>query len=242
MKKQSATKKSAAKNPTKRGGSALSPPADSGTPRGHRAGHRYKFCFIIPSYAGKRNAQGERHPGPILALGRCLDSIAGQTDPDCRVMLINDGHALEMRRLAQEFQAATPHIPIQYIEAPYRGERGGHVSVNLALSVLPDDCEFVAIVNGDNTLRPQYIEKMYSPEHDILLCMVKMHDQPGIVLTGETFERRVIDRLNYAVRASIARATKHKTHMDADCDFLIDCAAMSENGYHHAQEILADHY
>ena len=238
MSKSANTK--SAKTRKSQSGAALSPLDDSGEPSRKR-GHRYKFCFVIPSYAGKRNADNERHPMGVYDLGRCLDSIAEQTDPDCRVIIVNDGHSPEMRALCLEFQAATPHIPMRYIEAPYRGKRGGHESVNIALTVLPENVEFVAIVNPDNILRPTYIEKMYSPDHDILTCMVKMNDLPGIVLSGDTFARGKIDRLNYAVRADIAVNTKHKMHMDADCDYVLDCVSMSENGIHYVEEILAEH-
>jgi cellulose synthase/poly-beta-1,6-N-acetylglucosamine synthase-like glycosyltransferase len=203
--------------------------------------HRYKFAFIIPAYAGKRNAQGERPTAGFFSLARCLDSIAAQTDPDCRIILVNDGNSVEMGQMAQEYQKAMPHIPVTYLQAPYRGQRGGHESVNIALSVLPQDVDFVTILNGDNTIRPAYIEKMYHPEHDIITCMVQMNDLPGITLNGLTFARARVDRLNYAVRAGIARATKHKMHMDADCDFVIDCLAMAENGVYNVMEVLGEH-
>lgn len=202
---------------------------------------RYKFCFIIPSYAGKRNNAGERHTSGVINLARCIDSIAQQTDRDCRVIVVNDGHSLEMRELIQEIQKDIPDIPITYYQAPYRGKRGGHESVNLALSVLPDDVEFVTILNGDNVLRPTYIEDMYNPDCDILTCMVKMNDIPGTVLSGLTFSRGYVDRLNYSIRSEIAANVRHKMHMDADCDWVIDCLAMAENPIHHVEKILAEH-
>jgi cellulose synthase/poly-beta-1,6-N-acetylglucosamine synthase-like glycosyltransferase len=222
-------------------GAALSPPFSGETLRRRSRSHRYKFCFIIPAYAGKRNANGERQTAGVLNLARCIDSVAQQTDPDCRIIVVNDGNSVEMRDLIQNMQKAIPGIPITYYQAPYRGERGGHESVNLALSVLPDDVQFVTILNGDNVLRPTYIEDMYYPEYDIVTCMVKMNDLPGIVLDGRTFSRRSVDRLNYTIRADIAVNTKHKMHIDADCDFVIDCLAMAENGVYYVEKILAEH-
>ena len=222
-------------------GAALSPPFSGEALRRRSRSHRYKFCFIIPAYAGKRNANGERQTAGVLNLARCLDSINAQTDRDCRVIVVNDGNSVEMRDLCQEFQKAMPDTPITYYQAPYRGQRGGHESVNLALSRLPDDVEFVTILNGDNILRPTYIEDLYNPNYDILCCMVKMNDIPGTVLSGQSFTRGRVDRLNYSIRADIAANTKHLMHMDADCDYVIDCLAMAENGVYYVEKILAEH-
>lgn len=228
------------KSAKKMDGSALSP---SGTERARRRSrsHRYKFCFIIPAYAGKRNAEGERNTAGILNLAKCVDSIGQQTDRDCRVMIVNDGHSLEMRELIQEFQNVYPDIPFTYLQAPYRGERGGHESINMALSVLPKDVEFVTFLNADNRLRPTYIEEMYNPGCDILTCMVLMRDIPGIVLSGKSFSRGHVDRLNYSVRSDIAVRTRHKMHMDSDCDYIIDALTIAENPIHYVEKVLAEH-
>lgn len=223
------------------GQAALSSPSSGQGARRRSRSHRYKFAFIVPAYAGKRNAKGERDAVGIISLGRCIDSIFNQTDPDCRIIVVNDGASLEMRELIQTFQQIRPDVPITYLQAPYRGKRGGHDSINLALSVLPDDVEFVAFLNADNTLRPTYIEDMYCPDCDIMTCMVKMNDIPGTVLTGLSFTRGYVDRLNYAVRADIAARVKHKMHVDADCDYIIDCASIAENDFHHVEKILGEH-
>ncbi len=202
---------------------------------------RYKFAFIIPAYAGKENAKAERDAVGIISLGRCIDSIFNQTDPSCRIIIVNDGASLKMRELVQTFQSIRSDIPITYMQAPYRGKRGGHESINMALSVLPGDVDFVTFLNADNTLRPTYIEDMYNPDCDILTCMVKMNDIPGTVLSGLSFTRGFVDRLNYSVRADIARKIKHKMHIDADCDYIIDSAMIAENGFHHVEKILGEH-
>jgi len=223
-------------------GAALTPSSSGETLRRRSRSHRYKFCFIVPAYdSGKRNAKGERNTAGILHLAKCVDSVFQQTDPDCRVIVVNDGASLEMRELIQSFQSKRPDIPITYLQAPYREERGEHDSINLALSVLPDDVEFVTFLNADNTIRPTYIEEMYNPEADVLLCMVKMNDIPGTVLSGRSFTRGYVDRLNYSVRAGLARKTRHQLHMDADCDYIIDIASIMENPYHYVEKILAEH-
>lgn len=221
-------------------GSALSPSSTDAA--GRRPGsHRYRFCFIIPAYAGKRNAKSERSPHGVLNLARCFDSIHRQTVRDCRVIVVNDGNSVEMRDLVQEFQQNMPDVPITYYQAPYRGQRGGHHSVDLALSVLPQDVDFVTILNADNVLRPTYIAEMYKPEYDIVTCQVRMNDIPGITLNGLSLNRNYVDRLNYTIRASIASMVEHKLHMDADCDYVIDCLSISENGIYHVHKELAEH-
>ena len=177
----------------------------------------------------------------LLNLARCLDSINAQTDRDCRIIVVNDGNSVEMRDLVQSFQENMKDMPITYYQAPYRGKRGGHESVNLALSRLPDDVQFVTILNADNRIYPTYIEDMWHPEYDIVTCMVRMNDLPGITLNGHSFSRRSMDRLNYTIRADIAARVKHLQHMDADCDYVLDCLAISENGIYHVDKELAEH-
>jgi len=246
MSKQSAARKPKTKKTTEKprtSGSALSPDANDRT-RGRKPlsrSHRYKFHFIIPSFAGKRNHEGERHPYGVINLAKCLDSINAQTDRDCSITIVNDGNSVEMRDLVLQFQDNMRDVPIKYLQAPYRGERGGHESVNLALSVLPDNVQFVTILNMDNRIYPTYIADMYHPEYDIVTCMVRMNDIPGITLNGRTFSRRSIDRLNYTIRADIAANVRHKMHMDADCDYVVDCLSMSENGVYHVNYELAEH-
>ncbi len=225
----------------KKGKAALSSPCSGAAPGRRPRSDRYKFAFVIPAYAGKRNAKNERDTVGLLSLGRCIDSIFAQTDLDCRIIVVNDGVSVEMRELVQTFQQIRPDVPITYMQAPYRGKRGGHDSINMALSVLPDDVDFVTFLNADNTLRPTYIEDMYAPEADVLTCMVKMNDIPGTVLTGLSFTRGYVDRLNYSVRADLAKRTRHRMHIDSDCDYIIECAMMAENGFHHVEKILGEH-
>ena len=104
--------------------------------------------------------------------------------------------------------------------------------------------EFVCILNGDNTVDPQYVAEMYA-DADIVTCQVWMHDLPGIILSGRGWVRGRIDRLNYAVRRCIARRVRHQMHLDADHDYLMDCWTEANRRepvvVHHVDKVLGHH-
>lgn len=178
-----------------------------------------KFSFLIPCYMGPRAV------GTSLVLGRCISSILDQTDPSWQIVLVHDGASPVARAFAEGLAEDCRRIGradfVVYREAPYIGTRGGHQSVNVGL----ESCvgEFTTILNGDNTLRPHYIASMYDADADILIGSVRMNDMPGRILDGRAWHRGGIDRLNYSIRTGIAREVRHKMHLDADYDYLMDC-------------------
>lgn len=201
-----------------------------------------RFSFLIPTYIGIDDIAG------VMQLGRCIDSVFDQTMQSWEIVIVADGacpRAYEIwqsavKRAQELYQ--TGHL-VKYIEAPYVGRRGGHQSVNVGKSLCSG--EFLTILNQDNVLRKYYVEKMYSAEHDVLLCCVQMNDMPGINLNGRSFTRGGIDRLNYSIRLQIAQSVRHLQHLDADYDFIIDCIEYRQQyqpvRVHWTESILAEH-
>lgn len=195
-----------------------------------------KFTFVVVTYAS--------NPGGYLTVARALESVLKQTDPACEVIMVNDGQDDTMRLV---YKDEKPHfkkrgIPIRYIEAPYRGIRGGHASANVGFNFAQG--EFVTVLNGDNIIYPQYVEELYDPNYDVLLHWLLMNDSPGkIVLTGESFVKGYVDRLNYSIRASYLGTGKvlHKMHIDSDYDLLMEVLFAREARYKHVRKVLAEH-
>lgn len=195
-----------------------------------------KFSFIIPAYAEPGDF------GAITKIGRCIESIKAQTEPSYHIVLVSDGPSDVMYALYEGFRKELgDHIA--YIEAPYVGQRGGHHSVDVGKHLCLG--EYTTVLNGDNVLRPEYIEKLYHPQADVLYCSVRMNDMPGITVNPWGCARNVIDRLNYSIRTAIVKKVRHKMHLDADYDFLLDCIQYRQQTArvreYRVEDVLAEH-
>jgi hypothetical protein len=222
----------------KRGGSNH-PVGSSAAPTGAGGGSNppaCKFTFLMPVYADTI--------GGFMEISRALKSVFLQTDESWQIIMASDGPNALLRDVWLEaLEELKDKKKVVYFEVPYRGIRGGHHAVESAKGLATG--EFLTILNGDNILRPTYIEDMYDSGYDILTCMVKMNDMPGIVTSGTGFHRGGIDRLNYSIRTAIAKRVQHKLHLDADYDWLIECwsfrNAMAPVRVKHVEKILAEH-
>lgn len=200
-----------------------------------------KVSFLIPTYIGPKSV------GDVMRLGRCIASIIDQTDRAWQIVLVHDGPSPICRAFAEGLKTDAKRVGreghVVYIEAPYIGMRGGHQSVNVGLEYCTG--EFVCILNGDNTIRPHYIASMYDRDADILIGSVLMNDMPGRILTGRAWHRGGLDRLNYAIRTGIAREVRHKMHVDADYDFLMDCwqhrSAVADVRVRYVEAVIGEH-
>lgn len=201
--------------------------------------HPPKVSFLVPAYVPHVGGIGD-----LRNLGRCLDSIEAQTDPAWEVVLVHDGEMPDaVYRVARKMRERTGRVT--FFHVPYRGIRGGHHSVEAGKYRAHASSEYLYILNGDNVVRPDFVEKMFDPEADIVTCYVKMNDLPGRILDGHAIQRGAIDRANYMVRTDIARRVSHKMHLDSDYDFVADCYQfISETRpvrLKHVDEVLAEH-
>ena len=202
--------------------------------------HPPKVTFLVPAYVPHVGGIGE-----LRNLGRCLDSIEAQTDPAWEVVLVHDGEMPDaVYRVARAMRERTGRVT--FFHVPYRGIRGGHHSVEAGKYRAHAASEFLYILNGDNLVRPEFVERMYHADADIVTCWVKMHDMPGRILDGRAFQRGAIDRANYMIRADVARRTAHHMHLDADYDYLMDAYQfISETRpvrVAHVDAVLAEHH
>ena len=145
-----------------------------------------KFTLIVPTYQGYQS------------VGKCMSSIAAQTDSSFECLVINDGVDKQMR---ETIERAAPFAT--YHERPFYGRKGGGMSIDYGLSIAKG--EFVYILNGDNTIEPGFVEKMYNPEAHILTCQVWMNDEPGVILHGKCYAKGRFDRANYAIITPVAQ-------------------------------------
>lgn len=176
------------------------------------------FTFIVPVYATRAHE--------YFDVSRALKSVADQTVSDWEIIMLCDGSDPIMRDVFNGAHAEHG-AKIRYYELPHRGIRGGHHMIDFGTDKAIG--EFVCILNGDNWIEPEYVEKMYSANHDISTCWTEMHDLPGIILQGDAWKRGRIDRLCYAVRASIARRVTHEMHTDADHDYFTGCYDLAQS-------------
>lgn len=195
-----------------------------------------KFSFIIPAYA--------HYTADYLTVARALDSVLNQTDAAWEIILVHDGENPRMYELFTELRLKY-RDKIRYLESPFVGARGGHASVESAKHLISPLSEYTTILNGDNTLRETYIEEMYSPDHDIIMCQVLMNDMPGIIFSGMCFRKGSIDRLNYAIRSRIFTHVRHGMELAADHTFLMDCYEEISKTHRprvrHVHKVLAEH-
>lgn len=174
-----------------------------------------RFSFLMPVYATA--------PHEYFEVSTALKSVLDQTVKSFEIIMLCDGPDDIMREVWRGAQGDIKGGKdiIRYYEHPHRGIRGGHHMIDQGVDAARG--EFICILNGDNSIEPDYIEKMYDPEADIVTCQVVLHDHPGLITSGRGWQRGRIDRLNYAIRRSVAVRVKHLMHVDADYDWLMDC-------------------
>lgn len=203
---------------------------------GGRCAAPLKFSFVVPTFSN--------NVGGYIKVARALDSVVRQTDNSCEIIIVNDGYDSIMHSIYVEYKRVCKdaNIGIRYVQLPYAGDRGGHRNINFGIEHAVGD--FVCILNGDNEVYPTYVAEMYLPEYDVVFCWVLMNDLPGMpVLTALHIIRTGIDRLNYAIKTSIAQRTVHPFNLDADYDFLVRCLDWNEGltNTYNVGKVLAEH-
>lgn len=107
-------------------------------------------------------------------LGRCLDSIAAQTFKNFNVYIIDDGSDDGSGAIAEKYVRKDSRFFYKKIE---RGGVAQARNVGLSLS----DGEYIAFVDGDDFVAPDYIEKLYRAAADndckISSCNYNIHNE-----------------------------------------------------------------
>lgn len=100
------------------------------------------FTVIVPAYNVEKY------------IGECLDSFLRQTDPDFKVLIVNDGATDSTGEIAKTYAAAYPDV-FQYVEQENRG-LGAARNVGLALV----DTLYVGFLDSDDWLDCFFFEKV----------------------------------------------------------------------------------
>lgn len=196
------------------------------------------FTFLVPCFADSKSG--------YFDISNCLQSVLNQTVTDWEIIMLCDGSDDIMREVFNGAQSDLGKMAgkIRYYELPHRGIRGGHHMIDFGVDQAKG--EFVCILNGDNSVEPEYVSEMFDSGMDIVTCWVEMHDLPGMILQGDAWRRGRMDRLNYAVRKSIAKHAIHGMHVDADHDYFVDCYNIAQAKFgkcrqKHVRRVLGHH-
>lgn len=110
---------------------------------------RGKVSVIIPVY----NAQNY--------IGRCVESVLGQTYEELEILLIDDGSKDESLSVCQEYAQKDKRIKVYHNE-----NHGVSYTRNYGLNMATG--EYIVFADADDWLEANYVEEM-------LLCLVKNH-------------------------------------------------------------------
>ena len=100
-------------------------------------------------------------------LKRCVDSLVGQTLKDIEIILVDDGSPDGCPKMCDDFVATDSRIKV--VHKPNGGLGSAR---NAGLEVAKG--EYVAFVDSDDRVLPQFLEKLYSAalekNTDIAMC------------------------------------------------------------------------
>lgn len=134
-------------------------------------------------------------------LDQCLASVTGQTCPDLEIMLINDGSTDNTGKKCEEWAAKDSRI--RYFD---KCNEGLGATRNMGVDM---SCgEYVAFVDSDDWVAPEYLEKMHNAlcvtRSDISVCDRYTYDDANGSLKlirnglcGDSFEVRQVKSVIY---------------------------------------------
>lgn len=95
-------------------------------------------------------------------IAKVIQSIATQTLPPRKWIIVSDGSTDRTDDIVQSYAANYPYIKLVRISEDHPRNFNAQVkAINLGLSLLSDsDCEFVANLDADITLDPDYFERL----------------------------------------------------------------------------------
>lgn len=194
-------------------------------------------AVVIPSY---------NHAGYI---GLALESVAAQTLPPARIVVVDDGstdHSLEVIRA---FAAAHPALELKLIP---QENSGAHQAINRAIEQA-GPVDYVAILNSDDLYEPARLETCVAhlethPGHQAVCTGVRMIGPDGALLDGDHPKARRLANLwadpardpaewfgvanftkttsNFVIRAPYARAHPFRGYRYAHDHFFAVTAAL----------------
>ncbi len=92
---------------------------------------------------------------PINDLKRCLDSVLNQTYKDYKVLIIDDGSQKEIKDFLDEYTKDNDKFIVKHIE-----NKGVSNARNVGIEL--SNSEYIAFIDSDDTVEPNYLEEAYS--------------------------------------------------------------------------------
>lgn len=100
-------------------------------------------------------------------ISACLESIIKQTYQDLEIIVVDDGSTDGTRKLIREFAKQDDRIKIIH-------QKNAGLSAARNSGILAATSEYVCLIDGDDTISPDYVTKLYSrafhAQADIAVC------------------------------------------------------------------------
>ena len=100
-------------------------------------------------------------------ISACLESIIKQTYQDLEIIVVDDGSTDHTRKLIREFAKQDARIKIIH-------QKNAGLSAARNSGILAATSEYVCLIDGDDTIAPDYVTKLYSrafhTHADIAVC------------------------------------------------------------------------
>lgn len=139
-------------------------------------------------------------------LMRCLDSIAGQSFGSWELIIVNDGSADATINIAKEYTGKDSRIKVV-------NSSGKGVSAARNAGIELADGKYLAFVDADDYLEPDYLKELFDRANDtnadIVQCSFSFIDETG----NKTPDANSVDRI-YEDKDAILRAYFAGTHGD----------------------------
>lgn len=169
---------------------------------------KHTIDVVIPAY----NAEQFIH--------EALCSVATQTLPASRVIVVDDGSTDKTRSEVERFANNSPPFRIEY---RYQDNAGPAAARNLGLSIA--DAEFVALLDADDLWLPQKLEKqlslfMQNPDVGVVYCDYGVVNEVGMRLENRGFrlDRRVRGRVHkHILRGNVVAGSASAVLIKRDC-------------------------
>ena len=121
-----------------------------------------------------------------MFLAECVDSLTAQSYKNLEILLIDDGSKDRTGEIGKEYAARFDNIRYQYRE-------NGGLSAARNTGIELSKGEYIAFVDSDDWVEPDYIEKLYealsSGHADIAVCGYKKEEMSNEVVT---FDRDMV--------------------------------------------------
>lgn len=135
-----------------------------------------KVTFIMPAYNAGRY------------IGEAIESLLAQTMSDWKLIVMDDGSTDSTRAIVSRFAAEDPRISLHEMDSP-----SGSAYQPRKKAILESDTPFVAPLDADDSVEPEYLEKLWQTHEATSADMVYpvMVTDKGALANYDEFEGKV---------------------------------------------------